>query len=568
MRLSGKDGAQVSAWMEATVAAGDGGTSVCRVAISDISERNAIQEKLRRSQRLLETAGAMAQLGGWSVGLPGNEMTLTDETRAVLDFPKDSAPSLADVLALCDDGSRQSMATALQTCARHGTAFDKELELVSALGRRIVARVIGQAVRDSEGGIMGVEGALQDITVRREAEQARVFLESQLRESQKMEAIGTLAAGIANDFNNIVGIVLGNAELARREVGAQSRAIVSLDEIRKAGNRARDLVEQILSFSRQRPPSSRVLALASVVEDSVSLLRKALPAGVRIECHCAADVPSVVADPTQLQQVLLNLGNNAIEAMEGRSGSIDIDLSGLTLDERSARFDLNLRPGRYARIVVRDTGRGMDEATRQRIFEPFFTTKPIGQGTGLGLSVVHGIVQAHDGAIVVRSEPGSGSRFELYFPHAAAGTTPMAAEQGVGASEEGRGRNILCIDDDESQIFLIRRTLERSGYRVSACLDQREALDLLRSSPRPFDLVVTDFNMPGMNGLDLARAILKTHPALPVVVLTGYITDTLRAQAAEAGIAELISKPQETALLLRALQRLLPPASTVPLAGP
>ena len=204
-----------------------------------------------------------------------------------------------------------------------------------------------------------------------------------------------------------------------RMPAANWQALVSLDEIQKAGHRARDLVQQILSFSRRQPTARRVMSLPSGRGGiRASAARSAAPDDVRIECHCAADTPSIVADPTQVQQVLLNLGTNAAHAMEGRPGSIDIRVEGVTLDEASARFDLNLRPGRYARVVVSDTGHGMDAATQRRIFEPFFTTKPAGKGTGLGLSVAHGIMQAHEGAIVVHSEPGKGSRFELYFPRA------------------------------------------------------------------------------------------------------------------------------------------------------
>ena len=384
-----------------------------------------------------------------------------------------------------------------------------------------------------------------------------------MRESQKMEAIGTLAGGIAHDFNNILGTILGNAELARQDARANWQALVSLEEIQKAGQRAKDLVQQILSFSRRQPTSRRVMSLSSVVEESARMLRATLPGGVRIQCRCDADTPSVVADPTQVQQVLLNLGTNAAHALEDRSGGIDIHVEGITLDEASARFDLNLRPGRYARIVVSDTGHGMNATTQRRIFEPFFTTKPAGKGTGLGLSVAHGIMQAHEGAIVVHSEPGKGSRFELYFPRARAEAAVPGTSEGASPASEGRGQHILYIDDDEAQVFLIKRMLERWGYRVSGYLEQREALDALLSGKQRFDLVVTDFNMPGMSGLEVARAIRDAQPDLPVIVVSGYVTDALRAQAAQAGVRELISKPHELEELRDVVQRLVKPPETI-----
>jgi len=556
LRLSRKDGAPFTAWIEATVVQDAGGGRTCRKVVSDITERKAIQETLRRSQSLLQTAGKMAQMGGWAIKLPHNELMWSDEICAILDFPRGTVPPLAEALSLYTPASHEIISAALKACARDGTPFDCVLEIFTAKRRRLDVRAIGQAVRDEYGNIIGIEGAFQDITERKEAEQAHASLEAQLRESQKMEAIGTLAGGIAHDFNNILGTILGNVELARQDAASNWQALVSLEEIQKAGHRARDLVQQILSFSRRRPTARRVMSLPSIVDESARLLRAALRGGARIECHYAADAPSIVADPTQVQQVLLNLGTNAAHAMEGSAGSIDIRVEGITLDEASARFDLNLRPGRYARVVVSDTGHGMDAATQRRIFEPFYTTKPPGKGTGLGLSVAHGIMQAHSGAIVVHSEPGKGSRFELYFPRA----TEVVALDAVGNAthaSEGRGQHILYIDDDEAQVFLIKRMLERWGYHVSAYHEQREALDAVRAGAVRFDLVVTDFNMPGISGLDVARAVRDAQPDLPVIVVSGYVTDALRAQAAAAGVRELISKPQEVEELRDVVQRLL-----------
>ena len=562
LRLSRKDSAPFTAWIEATVAPGAGGARISRKVVSDITERKAIQEKLRHSQSLLQTAGRMAQMGGWAIRLPHNDLVWSDEICAILDFPKGTVPPLADALALYPPASYAIISAALKSCARDGTPFDCELEIFTAKRRRLDVRAIGQAVRDGDGNITGIEGAFQDITGQKKVEQAHASLESQLRESQKMEAIGTLAGGIAHDFNNIIGAILGNAELARQDAGANWQALVSLEEIQKAGHRARDLVQQILSFSRRQATSRRVMSLPSVVQESARLLRAALPGVARFECLCAADTPSIVADPTQVQQVLLNLGTNAAHAMEGRSGSIEIRVEGITLDESSARFDLNLRPGRYARVVVSDTGCGMDAATQRRIFEPFFTTKPPGKGTGLGLSVAHGIMQAHEGAIVVHSEPGKGSRFELYFPRAGEVTAAFGTTENASPVSEGRGKHILYLDDDEAQVFLVKRTFERWGYRVSAYLEQREALGLLLTGER-VDLVVTDFNMPGLSGLEVARAIRDARPDLPVIVVSGYVTDALRAQATAAGVRELISKPHEVEELRDVVQRLLVPVETI-----
>jgi PAS domain S-box-containing protein len=259
---------------------------------------------------------------------------------------------------------------------------------------------------------------VRDITERQQAETARAALEAQLRQSQKMEAVGTLAGGIAHDFNNIIGAILGNAALAREDLGPDHRALESIIEIDKAGRRARNLVQQILAFSRKQALSRSVIALGPVVEEAVKLLRATLPAGVQLTSDCAAGLPNVLADPTQIHQVLMNLCTNAWHAMEGQPGQIDVRLEEVTVDAALAGRHGGLRPGRYVRLSVADTGKGMDAATKERIFEPFFTTKGVDEGTGLGLAVVHGIVQGHGGAIVVESAPSKGTTFQLYFPAA------------------------------------------------------------------------------------------------------------------------------------------------------
>ncbi|HUF21434.1 MAG TPA: response regulator [Burkholderiales bacterium] len=556
------DGPPFTAWIDASLARGDDATALCRLVISDISDRKATEEALRRSQRLLQTAGRIAQVGGWAIRLPQDELLWSDETFPIFDYPRGNAPSLAEALSLCVPASREIVSAALLACGRDGTPFDCELEIVTPKRRRLCVRAIGLPVRDAAGNIAGIEGAVQDITVNRDGEQTRTALEAQLRESQKMEAIGTLAGGIAHDFNNILGIILGNIELARQDSAANRKALVSLEEIEKAGSRARDLVQQILSFSRRQPVTRRVMSLPPVVEETVRLLRAALPGGPRIEYRVASDTPSVAADPTQVQQVLVNLGTNAAQAMEGRAGVIDIRVDGIRLDRALTHRGPRLPPGRYAHITVGDSGCGMDAATLRRIFEPFFTTKSPGEGTGLGLAVAHGIMQAHHGAIDVHSEPGKGSRFELYFPVAGVLTEVSVAIEAASAASEGGGRHVLYIEDDDSQRFLMKRLLERWGYRVSAFAEQRSALDALHTGER-IDLMITDFNMPGMSGLEVARAALEVRPDLPVILVSGYITDAVRTAATAAGASEVLPKPLDMEELRDTMQRLTPPPETV-----
>lgn len=418
-------------------------------------------------------------------------------------------------------------------------------------------------------------GFIRDLTERRRVERERESLESQLRQSQKMEAMGTLAGGIAHDFNNILAAILGNAALAREDAGSHSPVVKSIDEIDKAANRARDLVGQILSFSRRQPTSRVPLALPTIVEEAVRLLRSTLSARVAMEWYSSANLPMVLADRTQVLQVLLNLGSNAAHAMAGRSGNIAIAVERVELDETDASRVGDLRPGSYARITFSDTGQGMDRSTQQCIFEPFFTTKPSGEGTGLGLSVVHGIMRTHEGAITVHSERGKGSRFALYFPVAPVLDTATVPKEPM-APIPMTGQRILYIDDDNALVDLFTRQLERRGYRVKGCVDADDALKHLRTDPHGVDLVITDYNMPRMSGVDVARAVRSIRPGLPVIVTSGYITEQLRSQAAEAGIAAIVSKPNTVEELGALLQNLVasiavrpsPAASSVKTAGP
>jgi CheY-like chemotaxis protein len=323
-----------------------------------------------------------------------------------------------------------------------------------------------------------------------------------------------------------------------------------------------------------------VISLAPVVEESARLLRATLPAGVSLRVECASHAPQVLADATQVEQVLLNLCANAWQAMQGqeRPGAITLSLTLHVADgtpyqgpERRLKGGrIPLRPGRYACLMVSDNGPGMDPATRSRIFEPFFTTKPVGKGTGLGLAVVHGIVQGHGASIAVYSAPGDGASFRIYFPEATspADSAPQlrpqtrATQNSEPLVQRPEGKSILYVDDDEAIVFLMKRLLERQGYRVSAYTDPSAALAAVRSQPDAFDLVVTDYNMPGLSGLEVARALREIRADLPVVLASGYITEELSAQAPAAGIRELIYKPNTADELCAVIARF---AHTLPI---
>jgi len=397
---------------------------------------------------------------------------------------------------------------------------------------------------------------LMSVLMRRlwRTDRERRSLEAQLRESQRIESIGTLAGGIAHDFNNILAAILGNVALARDDVGPDHPAQASLEQIRKASSRARDLVQQILAFGRRQPHSLVAQPLQPLVEETVALLRSTLPASVTLDCAVTAEPLNAEADATQIQQVLMNLCTNAWHALQGRPGRIEIGLEPHTVTAPAARGGKALAAGRYARLWVRDTGIGMDAATEARIFEPFFTTKPTDQGTGLGLSVVHGIVTAHQGAIRVDSAPGQGTTVNLYLP--ITDREPVTLPQATLISAQGAGQHVLYVDDDEVIVVMVERLLTQAGYRVSVFRDGRAAVAAVQAAPDAFDVVVTDYNMPDFTGMDVARAVAAIRPGLPVVISSGYISEDLQAQARAAGVRHLLQKQnslEELALLVRRL---------------
>ena len=394
----------------------------------------------------------------------------------------------------------------------------------------------------SEGASVCVV-AVRDITARMQAEQQRKELEEQLRQSQKMEAVGTLAGGIAHDFNNILASIVGNVELARQNADPAHGVRMHLDQIGKAARRAIDLVKQILAFSRGQARDFHPMTLRPCVEEAAALLRSTLPASVQLAVGIAQDSPDIVGDPTQIQQILVNLCTNAWHAMEGEPGSITIRVEAEEVGQALRDIPAGLAPGRYARLVVSDTGKGISPAIRDRIFEPFFTTKPPGSGTGLGLAVVHGIVQSHQGAIQVESNVGEGTTFRLWFPAAAMPRTGDTAAVPNKDEPRGQGERILYIDDDESLLMLVQQLLGRWGYQVTTYQSARAAVRAIRAKPGDFDMVLTDFNMPEMSGLDAAEEILQVRPRIPIAITSGFITRELSEQAARLGIQHLLYKP-------------------------
>ena len=396
----------------------------------------------------------------------------------------------------------------------------------------------------------------RDLTAKKQAEAKREALETQLRESQKMQAMGTMAGGIAHDFNNILSAILGNVDLAQQDTAPGSAALTSLQEIEKAGRRARDLVRQILTFSRNEAPKRIPIQLAEVVHETARLVKVTLPPSVTMRVTVADPVASVLADATQVEQALLNLCTNAILAVGNRKGLVTMELFNCDLTQ-PLQGRLWLPVGKYVCVRVTDNGSGMSAQTLDRIFEPFFTTRVVGQGTGLGLSVVHGIMQTHQGAIDVHSALGEGSIFTLYFPSTQ--ELPVASPPEVAPvnAVQGNGRRVMYVDDDQALVFLISRVLKRKGFVVTTFTDPHAAHATLRADPGGFDLLVTDYNMPGFSGIDLLRQAKAIRPDLPVALASGYVTPELELSAIAEGASALIYKPNDVHEFCDTVQRLI-----------
>ena len=398
---------------------------------------------------------------------------------------------------------------------------------------------------------------VRDIAERRRADLTRRTLEAELFHAQKMEAVGTLAGGIAHDFNNILAAIVGNAEMAQLELPQGHVTQHDISEVLRAARRARELVLQILTFSRKQQPERRPVSTADAIADALKLLRATIPSTIELRSHIANADLRIHGEPTQLHQVLMNLGTNAAHAIGDHHGVIEMRQTLVEVGTHSPHADL--LPGRYVCLTVSDSGHGMDRSTLERAFEPFFTTKGPGVGTGLGLAVVHGIVKSHDGVVLVESSPGRGTTFRLYFPLLTCPAIDDSAQE--AAVPRGAGERVLFVDDEPALTAVTQRMLERLGYSVVALASSTDALATFRADPQAFDVVISDLTMPGMTGAQLALEMRRVRANVPVILSTGYL-DRLDAETARALHArDLLIKPYSTEDLAAAVHRALTEAA-------
>ncbi len=404
-------------------------------------------------------------------------------------------------------------------------------------------------VHDEQGNVVQMIAEGRDITALKK-------LDKELRQSQKMEAIGTLAGGIAHDFNNILTAIIGFTDMAQRKAAKDDSISRDLERVQEAGTRAKELVSRILTFSRQGEQERQPLRMATVIEEVFKLLRATLPTS--IEIHQQIDtVPNgdlVLADPTQLHQVLMNLGTNAAHAMRARGGIFTVTMADIAADASLIKLYPDLTPGPYVRLTVSDNGHGMDAATKERIFEPYFTTKNVGEGTGMGLSVVQGIIKSHGGTISVYSEPGQGTAFNIFLPRIA---DEVSLDTQTDALFYGGSERILFVDDEKVLAELGEELLKELGYQVTTETSSLEMLARFRAEPDAFDLVITDMTMPGLTGRELAKELHIIRPDIPIIMCSGFTEFLSASEATEAGISEFLMKPYVASKLDQVIRRVL-----------
>ena len=507
--------------------------------MEDTTERKRAEEALRHSEENLKRAQAVSRIGSWHLDFPNEELECSDETYRILNLPVGSSPGVDGLLACVPPEDQQPIRAAWKA-ALVGAPFDLEHRIVSN-GTEKWVRVRAEVQFAPDGSPLACLGTLQDITENKRLEDERTQVEAQLRQAQKMEALGTLAGGIAHDFNNILGIIAGYTEIALLEMEEESPVRSRLKEVLGASHRAKDLVQQIVAFSRRKEMEKKPLQVGLIVKEAMKMLRASLPSTIEIKT-CVESKSVVAADPTQIHQVLMNLCTNAAHAMQDRGGVLDVGLTDVLLDAESVRAHAGLQTGMHVKLTVRDTGPGIAPAILERIFDPFFTTKEPGVGTGLGLAVVHGIVKSHEGAIEVENQPGEGATFHVFLPvMSGIRTMETVVETALPRGKE----RILVVDDEPALAMVVKQMLERLGYTVEYRTSGSEALHMFRLDPSktPFDLVITDMTMPHLTGLDLARELLKLHPDFPIILCTGFSEKMDAEKAKGLGIQGFLMKP-------------------------
>lgn len=554
-------------------------------AFIDITERKNMEEALRQSEQKYRIMGETVPYGVWLCDPNGGALYVSQSFLDLLEMTQEEQQQFGWTHRLPPEDVEPMMEKWMH-CIQTGEPWDSEHRILGPDGKYHTVLTRGLPVRNEDGEITCWVGINLDIDERKKIEQElhkyrdelerrveertaelqeayaslqhetkeRQKVEEQLRQSQKMEAIGTLAGGIAHDFNNILAAILGFTEMAIDDSADLLPVDRSLQNIHKSALRARDLVKQILAFSRKTNYERVPLSPTPIIKETILLVRASIPADIQISLRIETASDTIIAAPIEVQQIIMNLATNASLAMEEKGGTLDICLSNVNVLPESPVFESDLVPAEYVQLMVKDTGTGMSPEVMKRAFEPFFTTRGPGMGTGMGLAVVYGIVTDLQGTITVESEPGIGSTFRVFLPKVKA---KIKAED-IGHPQTATGtESILFVDDEDMLVEWAKATLEKLGYRVTAVTDPVEALKILSSDPSRFDLVITDQSMPSMSGMTLAKKAITVRPGIPIILCTGHSLTASPAAAKTAGVKEFLAKPVSRQELARVIRHVL-----------
>jgi PAS domain S-box-containing protein len=528
-------------------------------ALHDLSESRHMQQALEASEERFRSAMQQSPIGMALVATDGRWLEVNPALCAIVGYTREEMLGRSFQAITHPDDQLDDSQTLGPLLAREAANYQREKRYVHKDGHAVWVQIHASVIFNPDGTPRHLVSQIVDVTARKQTEEA-------LRHAQKMDALGTLAGGIAHDFNNILTGIMGNLQLASIDLPPDHPVQAPLREANRASVRARDHVMRVLTFSRRYQGERTVTSLGPVLLEAVQLLRASLPATIELQTLVAPDCPPVLADPAQIHQVVMNLGTNAAYAMRTRGGRITIELQGILPDRALLERHSQVKAAHRVRLVVRDNGSGMEAKVLARIFEPFFTTKAPDEGTGLGLAMVHGIVEDHGGAITVATKAGQGTTFTLYFPAAAGSTVPVVPQSPAAAPRVeafGRDRKVMIIDDDDGVLKLGRSLLKLAGFTPVEFSHPGEALKRFGEDPGGYAAIVSDLTMPGMTGVELARSCRAIRADIPFVLTSGYLDARTQGGAQESGVTHFIRKPFDIAEFASKLRSALegsPPA--------
>lgn len=520
------------------------------------TEKKELEKELMQSRARYKEAQSIARLGHWQLDIPTGDLTWSQEIFNIFEIPPGTTPSYPLFLSMIHPDDLQLVRKNYNTSVEEKVPYETIHRIITNKQNTKYVHERGKTHYNADGDALFTMGTVQDITPIKDLEMQKEKTLVQLRQSQKLQSIGTLTSGIAHDFNNILSAILGYTDLSLNPPPQNPQLEENLKQILVAGERARDLIKKLLTFGKNQEPAKAPVKMNALLGEVIPLLRASLPSTVDIKESIESDA-TLMADATQLHQVVMNLCTNASHAMEGKGGILSLTLQEISVDESFSKRFVDMPTGDYLKLTISDTGHGMDATIRERIFDPFFTTKKDGEGTGLGLSVVHGIVASHDGQITVYSEPGLGTSISIFFPIPTQTMGP-GAQHAVTIQDSPTGdEHLLVVDDEPALVDLFNLMLTALGYRVSGFTSSVKALEAYENSPDDYDAIITDLTMPTLTGTALIHKIREISPEKPVILCSGFPEGITQALSATEGPVTSLLKPIDRHTLAVTLRSML-----------